>query len=303
MDYKLFLIKLLVLFIGFSSVARAESNTALQALQTPFSVTVWHITASENDFIFSDRNLTQFSQIMFVTPVNNDLSLNLSIKHAIHTPRLIPPKVIREKGNPYWSITDNAFHNPFFVELQAVQLLHLKNSKVRLAAHTQIGIDAPEIFGEPIQNLPHTIFSFPYADHIGAIQFYGGLGASAFIEYPIKVPFLTGEKSLSLGLHTELNTLTQSLGALISLSYNARPVTSRLYVLMEGLHTQLYSLEGNYEQGVRFLTGAQVNITILEAPKIDLGVKLVYDYNSISPHLNHFRHTFIPSINLNFPLN
>ena len=109
----------------FSSLVYAESNPALQALKTPFAVTRWHITASENDFIFSDRHLTQFSQIMFVTPLSNDLSLNVSLKHAIYTPRLISPKVIREKGNPYWSTTDEPFHNPFFVELQVVHRLYL----------------------------------------------------------------------------------------------------------------------------------------------------------------------------------
>ncbi len=294
----------LVLFVTnfFSSLAKAESNPALQALKTPFSVTRWHIVASENDFIFSDRHLTQFSQIMFVTALNDDLSLNVSLKHAIYTPRLIKPKVIREKGNPYWSTTDEAFHNPFFVELQAVHRLYLMGLGVRLAAHTQIGIDATEILGGPVQNLPHAIFYFPFVDHMGTTQFYGGLGASAFIEYPITIPFFSGEKLLSFGLHTELTTFSQSFGVLLALSYKINPLTNRLFVMTEGLNTRLYSLEGEYEKGIRFMTGIQVSVTILESPNIDLDFKLVYDYNNIRPHLNHFRHTFIPSISLSFPL-
>ncbi len=288
--------------MGFSFMARAESNPALQALKTPFSVTRWHITPSENDLVFSDRNLTQFSQIMFGMPLNADLSINLSLKHAIYTPGLVQPKVIREKGNPYWSTTDNAFHTLFFVELQAVQRLYLKDFAVRLAAHTQIGVDSPEIFGEPIQNFPHSIFSFPYADHIGPTQFYGGLGASAFIEQPVAIPLLAGEEVLSFGLHTELNTLSQSFGTLVALHYKVKPLTGRLFILTEGLNTRLYSLENHYEQGLRFMAGAQVSLNIVKAPNIKIDIKLLYDYNSIDPKLSHFRHTFIPSISLNFPL-
>ena len=173
---------------------------------------------------------------------------------------------------------------------------------MRLATHAQIGIDAPEIFGESVQNSPHAIFSFPFVDHTGVTQFYGGLGASAFIEHPITIPFFTGEKLLSLGLHTELNTLSQSFGVLAALSYKLKPVTSRLFVMTETLNTRLYSLEDKYENGIRFMTGAQVSVAILKSPHIDLDFKLVYDYNNIRPHLSHFRHTFIPSISLSFPL-
>ena len=233
-----------------SSLVYAESNPALQALKTTFSVTSWHITVSENDFLFADRHLTQFSQVMLVTPLNKDLSLNISLKHAIYTPRLIKPKVIREKGNPYWSTTDEAFHNPFFVELQVVQRLYFIGLRMRLAAHTQIGIDAPELFGEPVQNFPHAILSVPFVDQVGPTQFYGGLGASIFIEQPITVPFFVGEKLLSFGLHTELTTLSQSFGALVALSYKIDPVISRLFIMTEGLNTRLYAIEGKYEKGI-----------------------------------------------------
>lgn len=303
------IIVLLGLILKFlTPFAFANSEAALQPLGTSFAVKSWHITLAENDFFFADRNLTHFSQIRLNLPIEDSTSLNLSLKYAIHTPRLIEPKVIREKGKPYWSTTDDAFHTLLFLETQAVKRVYLTNAELLLATYIQLGLDSPELIGEPIQNLFHIVLPFPFADHMGVTQFYSALGASGFIRYPINISLLWGRKTLGFGLFTDISTLEQSFGAMVVLQYygeifDDNSVAGNLFVLAKGLNTRLYSIENNYEQGIRFLAGAQVNIEILKSPFTKLNIKLLYDYNSISPHLSHFRHTFIPSISLAIPLN
>ena len=268
------------------------SHPALQGMNTAFGRRTFKVALSENDLGFSDKGLSQYSELLYAHPLDETTTLNTSLELAMYTPPLKRAKL----GNS----ENDVYHYPFYLEAQLVGLEPLSSgSRLRLVAQGQAGIDAPREVGGLIHNGWHRFINEPTFPQTGDARPYGGVGGSMLLE---------GGKSglrYAVGPSMEMTTLQRSAGVLGKLEYGAGRFAAQLFASSEHVYSRLYS--PTFETGTRVEAGVSAAYA-LGVPsdttdwQLDVGFTFLFDYNSVVPELSNFRYTVVPSLQLSLPV-
>ena len=270
------------------------SHPALQGMNTAFGQRAFRVALSENDLGFSDKGLSQYSELLYAHPLNESTTLNTSLELAMYTPPL--KRVTGELGNG----ENDVYHYPLYAEGQLVRTEPFASAtRLRLVTQVQVGVDAPREVGGFVHNNWHRLINDPTFAQTGEARFYGGVGGSVLLEgggWGVRY---------ALGPSAELTTLQRSAGVVGKLEYSTGRFASQLFASGERVRSRLYSPA--FETGNRVEAGLSAAY-MFGAPssktdwQFSAGFTFLFDYNSVVPELSNFRYTVVPSLQLSLPI-